>query len=884
MDFSNILSRPIAFFGKKKVWRAEGDDLALFKRHQDHIRNLLDNSCVPESTHFLWIGLYRIGTNQDEAKAFVVVSCSDKEIRSLAKAFLSSCPIFLQGGALSQFKVISKATPPEAACEPQLTMETCSEGDGDECSSLQAPSPPNRNSDPTGDHDTTVIRFSPSRTGDNYLCRHIQAISNSEEGLLNSQFSTAGPLIWLDGCSYQLTVQHVVNFENKDIDVALENGNGNDDDWDDDDDDTDGDDDNCSFDEDVAAWNISAPRSVSPSNSSAEKSDDELSSASSSNAIPMPSDEHHGETDKGTSSISETFSDLENSTLSCSGNSDSGGFCHLSIEGLSSSLQTCNGSSITSCPASAEVDYLLIPTQIYPDKDKDTHDRAERVQLSDTFNVHDNTETRPVILATESLGYVEGTLFPASALLRRPGYKNFRNFFCIESSKAMFKGTSGSAVFDVQTGLLTGFIVLGCPGSSTWYMVPISDVLDDLKRRLGVSARCQISLNVSAAMGARYQTDNFAAAEATKLYKTCSPCKDETNVQPSKDEKREIGEGKIRPSVSPHTMFHDIKRVSQVVRDPTLEWFADGVPKDKLCKSFDCSTVSSEYRHPKEGDSELSKIWSSNGNELLSSMESMAGRLGRLRGKDSPQPTAWIDAQSELSRDFYPPYSAGDGLNSRELLELLQRKDNSHTYFNNANHRRIYISNPDYASISALIRSAPRSDYHGLHELFSNYITETPKPSINFKASFLTIIYPTILRNGAECLSFLYEATAHDDQFPQQDKRGLREAVFSFVIMGPSEEHSTAYSFDEYNFDEEDLHNDSLDDEEHIDEAYVYKDHQAGNDGVSIMIKPTTKRTMSPRLYALEALTDQLNEIANYHAEIWQIFEVSLDHYVSYIL
>ncbi|KAH7213109.1 hypothetical protein DER44DRAFT_770256 [Fusarium oxysporum] len=123
MDYSSILSKPKSFFGKQKVWMARGDDLALFNTYRTNIQNLLRHSYIPESSHNLWIGLYRVGTTEDEAKTFVVVSCSDRRIRNLTRDLLSSCPIFQPGEALDRFKVISKATLPETACKPEKTMQ-----------------------------------------------------------------------------------------------------------------------------------------------------------------------------------------------------------------------------------------------------------------------------------------------------------------------------------------------------------------------------------------------------------------------------------------------------------------------------------------------------------------------------------------------------------------------------------------------------------------------------------------------------------------------------------------------------------------------------------------------------------------------------------------
>lgn len=172
---------------------ARGEDLALFNTYRPNIQNLLRHSCLPESSHNLWIGLYRIGTTEDEAKTFVVVSCSDSRIRKLTRGLLNSCSIFQPGEALDRFKVISKATLPETACEPQQTMQ-----DDEElpCILYEA-GLLNKNKDKNMamamEKCKTTICIHPSNTGDSYLCRSVRARQMSEQGELRSQTATAGP-------------------------------------------------------------------------------------------------------------------------------------------------------------------------------------------------------------------------------------------------------------------------------------------------------------------------------------------------------------------------------------------------------------------------------------------------------------------------------------------------------------------------------------------------------------------------------------------------------------------------------------------------------------------------------------------------------------------
>lgn len=164
-------------------------------------------------------------------------------------------------------------------------------------------------------------------------------------------------------------------------------------------------------------------------------------------------------------------------------------FEDLNVQDCSLS-QSSGQSLVTHCQISPEMDYLLIPTNVDLQMRAATSKSAELVQISEVFDLQEQNEPRPIIIATSSLGYIEGVVFPASSLLRSPGSKDFQTLFCIESNNSIPIGTSGSAVFDKQTGLLAGYIVLGCPEKKIWYMVPIFDVLNDLEVRFRQKGKC----------------------------------------------------------------------------------------------------------------------------------------------------------------------------------------------------------------------------------------------------------------------------------------------------------------------------------------------------------------------------------------------------------
>lgn len=482
MDYAKILSIPIAIFREEPLWMAEGDDIALYEANKSTIKNLLGRSGIPESNQGLWIGVYRIGKKQDQARPVIVVSCLDPKLRKRVKCSIKSCCMFQKGGVFAHFTVLGKATPPEPPCEPQLTMAGDAQANG---RGVCLPSIPciDQKSHSMGQEiaqSQVFLHIFGSHTGDSYLCRPIQARRG-----LQTQSTTAGPLLFWDGNSYQLTVEHVVDFDRRRSRPTWEHTN---DDWDDEDDDDDVNEaGGYGYVEDMVPSDFGAVLTISEGSLSSRDVGIGLYGSSSSSSAQ--------ELEGNTLWWSPTEPALTPHPQSHSG---PGKVHHVAVEDHSSSSQIGPNSSPTRCYISAKTDYLLFPIHASPNPELYTTRGAERVQLSDIFDVHRQTRARPVIIATASLGYVRGIIFPASTLLQKPGSHDFQTLFCIESVLPMPKGTSGSAVFDAQTGLLAGYLVLGCPGKRTCYMVPMCDVLAELNMLCSSSVQCQVRLDVSA--------------------------------------------------------------------------------------------------------------------------------------------------------------------------------------------------------------------------------------------------------------------------------------------------------------------------------------------------------------------------------------------------
>ncbi|KAF5614605.1 hypothetical protein F25303_14075 [Fusarium sp. NRRL 25303] len=894
MDYSSILSKPKSFFGKQKVWMARGQDSALFNTHRPNIQNHLKHSCIPESSHNLWIGLYRIGITEDEAKTFVVVSCTDRRIRKLTRDILSSCPIFQPGQALDRFKVISKATLPETACEPQQTMQ-------DEQEQEYEPGLREGNKGKNiAKAGYRTIRISPSITGDSYLCRQVQARQVSGKGEVRFQTATAGPLISLDGRAYQLTVAHVVNFEEKEIYNVTESATDDWDDWDDEgDDDTDS---GCSVDEDVASWDISTRRDSTP-----DPSDDDIPSSLSSDSTSEIATRQH---ESGTAITKATSTNKK--PIDKSVHPPFSPRSHLSqrpvleeflIDHASSSLGFAPAPE--NCQISTEMDYLLIPTNTDLQVGVSTSKSAELVQISEAFDLQGITEPRPVIIATASLGYMEGVIFPSSSLLRTPGSKDFQALYCIESDIAIAKGTSGSAVFDKRTGFLAGYIVLGCPEKRIWYMVPILDVLNELEVRFRQKGKCQIRLDGDADI----RLSDLEYSLDTNWVTLCKMFEAIPNIIPSRknqENQPQVPSKDTRPGIWGMINI-SMANATKAIRRGGPSSIADS--PEVLLRLGDWRILFGHNPKSPEGDRQLFSRFKALECGLLEVMVFMLScpkdaigehkitKTSRTRGtsfetigescnkEDAPQPKIRVEHL----------FSKGKALDGHEFIDWLKKKrlPDSHdtaTYTPQC----LKIWNIDPSRVVERRKIASSLPLRGFQELLSNLIGKDPIPMIDltqdswfgstfqivFNLPFMAIAShnafgktPFTRRAASRLsvsLSFLQQPhfckSQADKVVSQPHRTCLYQTTWSTIVIGTSDRYWTAACLSD-GFDE------PATGSEYSNDAIVLSSNLGDQTG-------GTRRTMSPRAYSLGALAMQLEKIAEYHRHIQMTLDVNFKLFV----
>ncbi|KAF5558645.1 arginyl-tRNA synthetase [Fusarium mexicanum] len=269
------------------------------------------------------------------------------------------------------------------------------------------------------------------------------------------------------------------------------------------------------------------------------------------------------------------------------------------------------------------------------------------------------------------------------------------------------------------------------------------------------------------------------------------------------------------------------------------------------------------------------------------------------RLKNAQEPRAWIFDCHLNPQIPVPSNPLHDRLlTNMEFHQALKQerfsKDSEQEIIGNT--RRIYISNPNGVSILSLLRRTPASQAEGFRKLFANYISSSPVPELSLRETdwwghgfviecnlpYLAI--STQDQSDTRTLSKDKNLRARDDidflnlkssitpRYQQQrpcvpDNAVLHVAVFSLMITGRSEQHSTTVCLDDEFFDREPR---LMSDEE--------VESLAGRED-PITLQVEFKRARSPRAYLLVALEGQLERIVDYHANAQDRLKNSIEIY-----
>ncbi|KAF5685183.1 arginyl-tRNA synthetase [Fusarium denticulatum] len=269
------------------------------------------------------------------------------------------------------------------------------------------------------------------------------------------------------------------------------------------------------------------------------------------------------------------------------------------------------------------------------------------------------------------------------------------------------------------------------------------------------------------------------------------------------------------------------------------------------------------------------------------------------RLKDAQEPRAWIFDCHLNPQIPVPSNTLHDRLlTNMEFHEALEQERFSQVTEQEivGNTRRIYVSNPNGVSILALLRRTPASQVEGFRKLFANYLSPSPVPELSLRetewwgSGFViecNLPYLAIstqdrsdtrtlsnnknfrARDDIDFLNLKSSSTPRDQQLRScvPDDAVLHVAVFSLMITGRSEQHSTTVCLDDEFFDQEPR---LMSDEE--------VESLAGRED-PITLQVEFKRARSPRAYLLVALEGQLERIVDYHANAQDRLKNSIELY-----
>ncbi|KAK1761038.1 hypothetical protein QBC47DRAFT_20277 [Echria macrotheca] len=101
---------------------------------------------------------------------------------------------------------------------------------------------------------------------------------------------------------------------------------------------------------------------------------------------------------------------------------------------------------------------------------------------------------------------VKGRLSPSASYIRYPGSRSFQEVFSVQLDKAtlpqgLADGVCGSPVIDEETGHFCGHVVAGTPGAHFAFILPATRTLEDIEQRFGCKAEFRPDTNVKAAAG-----------------------------------------------------------------------------------------------------------------------------------------------------------------------------------------------------------------------------------------------------------------------------------------------------------------------------------------------------------------------------------------------
>ncbi|WKT39782.1 hypothetical protein QSH57_001601 [Fusarium oxysporum f. sp. vasinfectum] len=240
------------------------------------------------------------------------------------------------------------------------------------------------------------------------------------------------------------------------------------------------------------------------------------------------------------------------------------------------------------------------------------------------------------------------------------------------------------------------------------------------------------------------------------------------------------------------------------------------------------------------------------------------------------EPKAWVsDRNYWLCRDGMAQERLyGSVLSRLELYQFLRRE---RFRLNSAGEmigpsRQLHITNPDGASVLAILRTAPYPHVDGLRDLLSNYISSSPAPNLSLRVS--DFWHASFVINFNLPFFAIGPSRRQDKRvfYTSNHKFRARYPLDSLNLQDPRSRLGNGQNF-------------SFQDKLVLHEAVYALTATGPNVSVDPIInEPELKEPMNmwlPRQYCLAALAKQLDKILGYHSHVHEVFKHNLEVYMS---
>ncbi|KAI1329215.1 hypothetical protein F5Y16DRAFT_397678 [Xylariaceae sp. FL0255] len=485
---------------RRKVWYPKGPALEVFEQKvQPEISAILSALDIPSHID-VFIRLYMIGRNADEANPIVMICCTEEKVRNASEDLVR------ENGLLGRHKGFGLGTAalPFEHNTPIRRLAGVDEGgnlnmaeahaildDYQHISSMSLPvipAPTDSQNLSGGVPGTAVFAGSPAP----YLGRRICASSTDNPNSFHD--ATGGVVIEIGGKYYQLTVGHLVDSHGHESTVNTPIMSLNDYHFDG----QDSADEDGSSDEDITSeYSVTTRGSSSPPFD--EFSGDDMDEQTTIQFEFLDPYVHNGEDQEASSDTQPTLE------------------MHNSLGGkISHDLESIGPCRKTTCligflpHKDKKLPQNLLDYAIIPLLNEDVNDLGGMLNncIDPSKNLAEVRNQVPkVFAATSAQQMFPCKIIPGTLMYHRSGNAPFQKLFCVDLSRKVSGGQCGSAILDKDSGALFGHLVMGVPGTRRAYFLSAAQIFRDLESRTG----CFVSIAAPKGRASAGNSSNLGA-------------------------------------------------------------------------------------------------------------------------------------------------------------------------------------------------------------------------------------------------------------------------------------------------------------------------------------------------------------------------------------